>query len=83
MILSRQEPTEIQITKLKLKLFRKNQKCILVIALNPKILYMRFLTAQLNRTLMKTNSGLYIEGVGVKEVVCKTGWAGEGVVLHV
>ena len=24
-----------------------------VIALNPKILYMRFLTAQLNRTLMK------------------------------
>ena len=26
----------------------KNQECILVIALNPKILYMRFLTAQLN-----------------------------------
>ena len=32
---------------------KKNQKCILVIALNPKILYMRFLTAPLNRTLMK------------------------------
>ena len=52
-ILSSQEPTEVQISKLKLKLCRKNQKCILVIALNPKILYMRFLTAQLNRTLMK------------------------------
>ena len=39
--------------KLKLKLCRKNQKCILVIALNPKIVFMRFLTAQLNRTLMK------------------------------
>ena len=50
--LSSQEPTEVQISKLKLKLFRKNQKCMLVIALNPKILYMRFLTAQLNRTLM-------------------------------
>ena len=41
--------------KLKLKLCRKNQKCILVIALNPMILYMRFLTAQLNITLMKKN----------------------------
>ena len=37
-----------QISKLKLKLFRKNHKCILVIAFNPKILYMRFLTVQLN-----------------------------------
>ena len=45
------EPTEVQISKLKLKLYRKNQKCILVIAVNPKILYLRFLTAQLNRTL--------------------------------
>ena len=55
MIKSSQEPTEVQISKLKLKLCRKNQKCILVIALNPMILYMRFLTAQLNRTLMKKN----------------------------
>ena len=45
------EPTEIQILKLKLKLCRK----ILVIALNPMFLYMRFLTAQLNITLMKKN----------------------------
>ena len=52
-ILSSQEPTEVQLSKLKLKLCRKNQKCILVIALNPMILYMRFLTAQLNRTLIK------------------------------
>ena len=49
LILSSQEPTEVQISKVKLKLCRKNQKCILVIALNPKILYMSFLTAQLNR----------------------------------
>ena len=55
MILSSQEPTEVQISKLKLKLCRKNQKCILVTALNPMLLYMRFLTAQLNRTLMKKN----------------------------
>ena len=55
MILLSQEPTEVQISKLKLKLCRKIQKCILVIALNPKFLYMRFLTAQLNRTLMKKN----------------------------
>ena len=54
MILSNQEPTEVQIS-LKLKLCRKNQKCMLVIALNPKILYMRFPTAHLNRTLMKKN----------------------------
>ena len=47
--------TEVQISKLKLKLYRKNQKCISVIELNPKILYMRFLTAQLNRTLMKNH----------------------------
>ena len=53
MILSSQEPTEVQISKLKLKRCRKNQKCDFVIALNPKILYMRFLTAELNRTLMK------------------------------
>ena len=53
MILSSQEPTAVQLSKLKLKLYRKNLKCILVIALNPKILYMRFLTAQLNRTLIK------------------------------
>ena len=45
-ILSSQEPTEVQISKLKLKLCRKNQKCILVIALNPKILSMSFLTAK-------------------------------------
>ena len=36
-----------------MKLYGKNPICILVIALNPKILYMRFLTAQLNRTLFK------------------------------
>ena len=53
MILLSQEPIKVEISKLKLKLCRKNQKCILVIALNPKIVYMRFLTAQLNRTLMK------------------------------
>ena len=52
-ILSSQEPTEVQKSKLKLRLCRKKQRCILVIALNPKILYMRFLTAQLKRTLMK------------------------------
>ena len=52
-ILSSQKPTEVQISKLELKLYRKNQKCILVIALNPTILYMHFLTAQLNRTLIK------------------------------
>ena len=52
-VLSSQEPTEVQISKLKLRLCRKNQKCILVIAMNPKILYVRFLAAQLNRTLMK------------------------------
>ena len=50
-ILSSHEPTKVQILKLKLKLCRKYQKCILVIALNPKVLYiMRVLTAQLNRT---------------------------------
>ena len=38
---------------LKLKLSRKNQKCVLVIALNPKILYMCLLTGQLNKTLIK------------------------------
>ena len=53
MILSSKEPTEVQLSKLKLKLYRKNQKYILIIALNPKILYMHFLTAQLNRTLIK------------------------------
>ena len=37
--------------KLKLKLYGK--KCILVIALNPNILYVCFLTAQLNRTLIR------------------------------
>ena len=42
--------------KVKIETLQKNQKCILVIALNPKILYMRFLTAQLNRTLMKKKS---------------------------
>ena len=31
----------------------------------------------------KTSPGLYIEGVEVKVVVCKTGWVEEGVVLHV
>ena len=55
MILSSQEPTGVQISKLKLKLYKKNQKCFLVIALNPNILCMRFLTAQLNRTLIKKN----------------------------
>ena len=53
--LSSHEPTEVHISKLKLKLYRKNQKCFLLIALNPKILYMRFLTAQLNRTVIKKN----------------------------
>ena len=53
MNLSSQEPIEVQISKLKFRLYRKNQKCILVIALDPKILQMRFLTAQLNRTLIK------------------------------
>ena len=50
MNLASQEPTdlEVQISKLKLKPYRK--KCISVIALNEKILYMHFLTAQLNRT---------------------------------
>ena len=43
-ILSSQEPTEVQISKLKSTLSRQNQICILVIA---------FLPAQLNRTLMK------------------------------
>ena len=52
MILSSQEPTEVQLSKLKLKLYKKNQKCISVIALNPKILYMHFLTAYINRTLI-------------------------------
>ena len=52
-ILSSQEPTEVQISNLKLELYRKNKKYILVIALNPNILYMRFLTAQLTRTLIK------------------------------
>ena len=52
-ILSSQEPTEVQISKLKLKLCSKKQKCILVIVLNLKISYMRFQTAHLNRTLMK------------------------------
>ena len=37
-ISSSQEPTEVQISNLKFKLHRKNQRCILVIALNPKIL---------------------------------------------
>ena len=55
MILSSQEPTEVQLSKLKLKFYRKNQKNILVIALNPKILYMHFLTAQLKRSLIKKN----------------------------
>ena len=32
---------------------KKNKKCILVIALNLKNLYMRFLTANLNKTLIK------------------------------
>ena len=39
--------------KVKIETLQKKQKCILVIALNPKILYMHFLTAQLNRTLIK------------------------------
>ena len=51
MILSSQEPTEVPISKLKFKFCRKNQKCILVTALNPKILYMRFITARLNARL--------------------------------
>ena len=45
MNLSNQEPTEVQISKLTLKSIEKNKKCILVIALNPKILYMCYLTA--------------------------------------
>ena len=39
--------------KVKIETLKKNQKCILITALNPMILYMRFLTAQLNRKLMK------------------------------
>ena len=41
------------ISKLKLKSIEKNKKGILVIALKPGILYMRFLTAHLKRTLIK------------------------------
>ena len=41
------------IIKIKIETLEKNQKCILVIALNPKILYVHFLTAQLNRILIK------------------------------
>ena len=37
--------------KVKIKILKKKQKCTLFIAL--KILYMRFLTAQLNKTLIK------------------------------
>ena len=44
------------IIKIKIETLEKNQKCILVIALNPKILYMHFLTAQLNRTLILKKS---------------------------
>ena len=57
MNLSNQEPTEVQINiKVKIEIYRKkNKKGILVIALNPKILYMRFLTAHLKRTLIKKN----------------------------
>ena len=54
MILSSQEPTEVQLSKLKSKLYRKNLKCIVVISF-PKILCMHFLTVQLNRTLIKKN----------------------------
>ena len=43
--LSSQGPTKVRISKLKLKLYRKNKKCTFVIALNPKILNMHFLTA--------------------------------------
>ena len=55
MNLSNQEPTEVQINiKVKIEIYRKkNKKGILVIALNPKIFYMRFLTAHLKRTLIK------------------------------
>ena len=42
--------------KVKIETLQKKSESILVIALNPKILYMRFLTAQLNRTLMKKKS---------------------------
>lgn len=38
-----QEPTEVQTLKLELKPFRKINNFILSIALNPTILYMRFL----------------------------------------
>ena len=51
--LSSQELTEVHISKLKFKLYRKKSEMYLAIAFNPKILYMRFLTAQLNRTLIK------------------------------
>ena len=50
MNLSSQEPTKVQISTLS-----KNKKCILVIALNPKILYMCLLIGQLNKTLNKRN----------------------------
>ena len=50
------EPGTHRSTIIKVKietLQKKNQKCNLVIASNPKILYIRFLTAQLKRTLIK------------------------------
>ena len=51
MILSSQEHTEVQISKLKLKLYRINQKCFLVIILNPKIIRIY----ALNITLISKN----------------------------
>ena len=48
-----EEPTELQISKLNCISIEKNQKYILVMPLNLKNLYMRFLTAQLKRTLKK------------------------------
>ena len=39
--------------KVKIEILEKKSEMYVVIALNPKILYMLFLTAQLNRTLIK------------------------------
>ena len=47
------EPGTHRSTNIKVKIETLQKKCILITPLNPMILYMRCLTAQLNRTLMK------------------------------
>ena len=54
MILSSQESTEVQISKLKLKL-KSEMYFSYCINGSKDFIYMRFLTAQLNRTLMEKN----------------------------